>query len=125
MANRSKAKGTAFESDVAGYLRRHTPLDVERRTLGGVNDRGDLSGVFLGGERVVVECKATKRMDLAGHWGETQREAEVDGAAYGFLVVKRPGCGSKNVGRSYVVMDLEQLARILDRFAGGAGNEGA
>ena len=40
---------------------------VERRHLSGSQDRGDITGVMLDGERVCIEVKNTSRSDVSAH----------------------------------------------------------
>ena len=90
---------------------------IERRHLTGSKDRGDVTGVMLDQERVVIECKNTTRMDVSSHIDEAQTEAGNDGAKYWAVVQKRRGIGLKNresVGRQLVYMTLEQYALLLN-----------
>lgn len=107
-------KGTAFTSDVVGYLRDALGDDrIERRALCGANDRGDVAGVWLRGKRVVLECKNRKRMELSEWVDEAEVERRNDGAGYGFVVHKRRGCGKAKMGETYVTCTLETLAAII------------
>ena len=90
---------------------------IERRHLTGSKDRGDVTGVMLDQERVVIECKNTTRMDVSGHLDEAQTEAGNDGAKYWAVVQKRRGIGLKSrdaVGQQLVYMTLEQYALLLN-----------
>jgi hypothetical protein len=114
MANRSKMKGTAFESAVAGYLAEALGDDrIERRTLQGTSDRGDIAGVRFMGRRVVVECKAETRHRVPEWLREAEAERENDGAVFGVVVAKRVGVGDKRTGEQLVLMTLETFAEIL------------
>jgi hypothetical protein len=103
--NRSKVKGTAFESAVVEFLRASFPY-VERRAQRGKRDGGDLSGI----PGVVCELKATREIDLAGAVDECIAERDNVGAQLAFAIIKRR---RKSVGKSYVVCELEQFARLL------------
>lgn len=117
MANKSKRKGSAFEGQVARYLARALDDDgIERRTLGGVNDRGDIAGVKINGKRAVVECKAEKALRVAEYLREAETERENDGAAFGIVVSKRRGIGEARTGEQLVLMTLETFARIVKGF---------
>lgn len=70
---RSKQLGTKFESDVVTYLRSLGGLDVERLTLSGQNDVGDIV-VKESGLITIIEAKATQRLDLAGWWKQATTE---------------------------------------------------
>jgi len=94
--NRKSAKkaGASFETAIANYLA--WALDderVERRHLSGVQDRGDITGVMLDGQRVVIECKNTSRMNVSEHLREAELERGNDDATYGVVVQKRHGIG--------------------------------
>jgi len=67
----ARQTGTAFESVVTAYLAAHGFPHVERRTLHGSADRGDIAGVA----GWAIECKAVRSMDLAGWASEATREA--------------------------------------------------
>ena len=118
--NRRSARkaGADMESATVRYL--SWALDdprIERRHLTGSKDRGDVTGVVLDQERVVIECKNTARMEVSSHIDEAQTEAGNDGALYWAVVQKRRGIGLKNreaVGRQLVYMTLEQYALLLN-----------
>lgn len=54
--SRETAKGTAWESRVAEFLRQWWP-HVERRAKTGAHDKGDIAGIIA----VAIECKAHAR----------------------------------------------------------------
>ena len=116
--SRSSAKqaGSLFEAHVAGYLADALDDDrIERRARNGSKDRGDVGSVrTIDGKRVVVECKDYGGRLLPSEW---VREAEVergnDDAAVGVVVAKRRGKGLAQMGESYVVMTLADLAVLL------------
>ena len=112
--NPSKRKGTQFESDVVTYLR---PLwkGVERRTLSGAQDRGDIAGIT----DIVFECKATKSIDLASAVDEAQVEKENAGADLGIAVIKRR---MKPTAQAYAVLPFEEMVKLL--CLAGYGPEG-
>ena len=117
MANKSKRKGSAFEGQVARYLAQALDDDgIERRTLGGVNDRGDIAGVRINGKRAVIECKAEKALRVAEYLREAEVERKNDGAAFGIVVSKRRGIGEARTGEQLVLMTLETFARIVKGF---------
>ena len=105
--SKSKAKGTAWESAIVDYLRGHGAEQVERRALGGINDRGDIAGI----PGVVIEAKSAARIDLSGWLDEAEKERINDGAAYGVVWFKRRGKTSPGAG--YVLMTGEALTRLL------------
>jgi Holliday junction resolvase len=91
MSTKSKAKGTKAETDCVNYLREHFPM-VERRTLSGSKDKGDIAGI----PNCVGEVKAAAQLRLAAWQQETLTEMVNADAANCFLVVKVP---YKNVSR--------------------------
>ncbi|UOQ60351.1 hypothetical protein MUN76_15175 [Leucobacter rhizosphaerae] len=105
-----------FESHVAGFLADALDDDrIERRAKNGSKDRGDVGSVrTIDGKRVVVECKDYGGRLLPSEW---VREAEIergnDDAAVGVVVAKRRGKGLAQMGESYVVMTLADLAVLL------------
>ena len=112
--SKNKQKGTAFEVQVADYLSHVLGDDrIERRTLGGANDRGDIAGCSIRGGRVVIECKNCKRAELAQWMDEAEVERGNDDAEFAFVVHKRKGCGAANMGRTYATTDLETLAALM------------
>lgn len=115
--NRSSAKnaGRLFESQVAGFLADALDDDrIERRARFGAKDRGDVGGVrTVAGQRVVIECKDVRKMNLAGWVEEAEIERGNDDAAVGIVVHKRLNYGAKNMGGTYVTMTLDSLAILL------------
>lgn len=107
MSNPSKAKGTAWESAIVDYLRIFNP-HVERRTLNGNHDRGDITGI----PGVVIEAKNAKTITLAAWVDEANIEGLNDNAPVAVVWVKRRGRTSPMDG--YVVMDGTQFVRLLE-----------
>lgn len=105
MANPPRQKGTAFETAVVRYLN-SCGFNVERRALSGNQDKGDIRGV----PEFVLECKATKAIDLAGFVDQTTAESINAGEPYGACIIKRR---QKSVDAAYVVMPLWQFAELL------------
>lgn len=102
----SKRKGSAFERDVVAYLVGHGFPWAERRALAGNLDKGDIAGV----PGVVLECKNTKALDLAGAINEAEAEARNAGVSIFAAVIKRR---QRPAGDAYVVMPLHVLCQIL------------
>jgi len=115
--SKQKAKGSKFEQQAVDYMKRRLHDDrIERRLMGGVNDRGDIAGLWIRGDRVVVECKNHARMELAAWVDEAEAERNNDDAGYKCVLHKRKGCGEKNFGGNYVTMELDDFLAII---AGG------
>ena len=93
----ARAKGTAFETAVVRWLRESLGDDrIERRSLNGRNDRGDVAGVRAWGQRVVIECKSQSRHSLAEWLDEAEVERGNDDALVGVVVFKRRGTTDPN-----------------------------
>ena len=86
-----KRKGTAFESLIVAGLQQHLGDGVCRRATSGAKDRGDVHGVYAHGQRLVLECKNHRSMDLAGWVDEAEVERGNDDALAGLVVHKRRG----------------------------------
>ena len=111
-SNRSaRAAGTRFESLVAAYLARVWDDRIERRAKSGAKDRGDLSGVRVMGQRVVVETKDHNRLDLAGWWAEAETERGNDDAGAALIVHKRRGKSS--AADQWVTLTLGELVALI------------
>lgn len=126
MANRSKAKGTAWESAVADYLneqlglyreswkdgdrsvRWKDPMDpdnIRRQVQEGVADIGD-----LGVRPFAGECKAEKSYDLASYVRQAEAEAKNAGMPFGVAYVKRPRARTED---GYAVTSIRTHAAIV------------
>lgn len=101
MTNPPKKKGTAAEVDVVQCLRMVGGYaGVERRTLAGIHDRGDIAGI----PGLVIEVKNQQAMDLAGWVDEAEQEAANAGkGVLGVVWHKRRGKASATDW--YVTMD--------------------
>jgi len=108
MSSRSKQKGTAFETFIVEYFRGRG-FDVERYTLHGKNDVGD---VKIFGVPVTLELKNCVKLEL-GKW---MRELEVEkvngGNSLGAVVFKRKGCGKPE--DQYVLLDVKDFVGMLE-----------
>lgn len=108
----AKQAGTSFETLVANYLAEVIDKRIERRTLTGSQDRGDIAGVYVHDQRVVVECKNYGGRLFAGPWlDETEVERNNDGALVGFVVAKRKG--TTDPQKQIVLMTLEDLTALI------------
>ena len=107
--SKSKAKGTAFETLIVNYLRDFYP-NVERRTLSGVHDKGDIAGT---NKKLIWECKDHKTLNFSGWLKEAEIERGNANAEYGIVVAKRRGYG--DAGSQYAVLTLEALVQLLEK----------
>lgn len=111
MTNQSKAKGTAAETAVVTFLNNEGRPYVERRTLSGQNDRGDIAGI----PGVVIEVKNEKSFKLSEWLKEAHVERDNDNAEVGVVWHKKRG--TTDAGQWYVTMDGETFAALI-RMAG-------
>lgn len=108
----AKRAGAKFEADVAAYLAEHVDDRIERRTMGGTLDRGDIGGVRTRhNERVVIEVKNVAKQALPQWTKEARTEAANDNALVGVVVAKRHGNG--NMGDQWVHLTLRDLVTLL------------
>jgi hypothetical protein len=108
----AKKAGSSFERLIADSLAWNLHDDrIDRRVKTGAADKGDIANLRTrDGQRLVVECKNTVRVDL-GHWvREAATEAENDSALAGIVVHKRMGKGDPL--EQYVTMTLRDLLLI-------------
>ncbi len=109
--NKSKARGTSWESAIVDFLRGRGFPHAERRALQGNLDRGDIAGA----PGVVIEAKSCARLDLAGWLDEAEVERANDRADLGVVWFKRRG--KTSAGKGYVLMDGDTFTWLL-RSAG-------
>ncbi|MET9126944.1 hypothetical protein [Streptomyces sp. NPDC004528] len=109
MPNPSKAKGTAWESLIVGYLREHHNPDARRNVQMGAKDIGDIDGYYLH----ATEAKAEKSITLSDYIAQANREAVHAGQPFGCAVVKRR---MKGVADGYVVRDVATDVRLMNRL---------
>jgi hypothetical protein len=107
----ARKAGSTFETLIADYLAEHVDDRIERRTRNGAKDRGDISGLRHMGERVVIECKDTARLDLAGWLAEAETERGNDDAVAALVVHKRHG--KADPAEQLVTMRLLDLVALL------------
>lgn len=112
--NRQSAKkaGTTFERQVADYLAQHVDDRIDRRAKTGSKDRGDITGLRHLGERIVLECKNTSRLNLADWMKQAEIERGNDDALAGLIVHKRHG--KANPADQWVTTTLRELTALLN-----------
>lgn len=104
---------------VADYLAAHVDDRIDRRPRTGAKDRGDIGGLRHMGGRIVVECKNSTRLDLAGWAAEADVERGNDDAVAGLVVHKRHGRGQP--GEQWVTCTLADLVALLTGERPGVG----
>lgn len=114
--NRASAKkaGTTFERQVADYLAQHADDRIDRRAKTGSKDRGDIAGVRIWGQRLVLECKNTTRLNLAGWMNQAEIERGNDDALAGLIIHKRHG--NNQPGDQWVTTTLRELTALLNGY---------
>ncbi len=108
----AKAAGARFERELADYLAHELGDDrIDRRPKTGARDRGDIGGLRIHGQRLVIEAKNCARTDLADWTAEAHTEAGNDDALTGIVCHKRHGVGDP--GRQWVSMTVDDLLALL------------
>lgn len=106
-------RGPLFEKQVVEYLRETFGDAIERRVMGGKNDRGDVAGLFWHGRPFVIEAKNRAKLELATWMGELADECGNADTDMGAVVFHRKGKGAQSMGDQYVLMDLRTLCKLL------------
>lgn len=112
--NRTSAKkaGSRCERAVADYLAAALDDDrIDKRVKCGAKDRGDIGGLRVHGQRLVIECKDCAKTELPAWVAEAHTEAGHDDALVGVVVAKRRG--TTDPGRWWVHMTLDDLLALL------------
>lgn len=103
----AKAKGTRWESKIVEFLQMCGWPHVERRTLNGAKDKGDIAGI----PGVVIEAKNQSRTTLAEWVDEAVYEGKNARADVSAVWMHRRG--RSDAGDGYVVMTGQQFAKLL------------
>ena len=107
----AKAAGTRTETAVARYLAQHIDDRIERRAKSGSRDRGDISGLRVHGQRVVIEVKSCARISVTPWLNEAEIERGNDDALAGLVVAKRHGKGAP--ADLLVMMSLRDFVALI------------
>lgn len=107
----AKKAGSQFERDVADYLAEHVDDHIDRRVKTGANDKGDIAGVRVHGQRMVLECKNTARINLGVWASEAEVERVNDSALTTAIVHKRHGKGQP--ADQWVTLTLRDLVALI------------
>lgn len=108
--NAAKKKGSGFERLVADGFAEHLDDRIDRAPLRGTHDRGDIANVRSPFGKVAVECKAVKRLDLAGWIVEAETERGNLDAIAGVVIHKRVGKG--NFLDQYATLTVRDLLAL-------------
>lgn len=108
----ARSAGSTFERQIADALATHLADDrIDRRPKMGAKDRGDIGGLRAHGQRVVVECKNTSRINLAGWMTEADIARGNDDALAGLIIHKRHGVGDPL--DQWATMTVRELVALL------------
>lgn len=108
----AKSAGARFERSIADALAAALDDDrIDRRARNGAKDRGDIAGIRLHGQRVVIECKDAATLRLPEWTSEARVEAGNDDALVGLVVHKRRGVSDPMA--QWVTCTLADLVAIL------------
>ena len=108
----AKAAGAKFERQIADALAAALDDDrIDRRVKRGIDDRGDIGGVRIHGQRLVLELKNTSRLDLPAAKREADIEAGNDDALCGLVVHKRHGVGDPM--QQWVTCTVRDLVALI------------
>ena len=106
-------KGPLFEKQLVEYLRAAFGDGIERRVMGGANDRGDVAGLYWHGQPFVIEAKNVTKLQPSKWFGELEAECGNADTDMGAIVYHRAGVGEAHMGEQGVLMTLSTLVRLL------------
>jgi len=87
--------------------------EIVPRSKNGAKDRGDIHGVYLGDDRVVIEAKNTTALNLPQWVREAETERVNDHALVGVVLHKRKGVADP--AQQWVSMTLGEFVSLLTR----------
>lgn len=107
----ARQAGSRFEREIADYLAEHVDDRIDRRVKTGAKDKGDIGGLRHLGQRIVVECKNTSRINLGTWANETEIQRGNDDAGVGIIAHKRHGKGQP--GDQWVTLTLADFVALI------------
>lgn len=108
----ARAAGSRFERQISDYLAEALDDDrIDRRAKTGAKDKGDIAGLRIHGQRIVIEAKDCARVALSAWIAEAHTEAANDDALLGIVVSKRHGVAE--AGKQWVHMELADLVKLI------------
>ena len=110
--SRAKAKGTAFETAAAKDYQAIFP-NARRRALEGANDKGDIEGVHVRGQEIVLECKDYKTYSIAQWIDELEREMANAHTPFGFVLFHRARVGTQDMDSQLVLTTNKAMKWLL------------
>lgn len=108
----AKKAGSTFERATADYLAYHVDDRIDRRVKTGSADKGDIAGLRVHDQRVVLECKDTAKISLGAWANEAEAERINDNALATAIVHKRHGKGQP--GDQWVTLTLRDLVALIN-----------
>lgn len=108
MANKSKSKGTSWETLITNVLNSRD-IRARRRALSGAMDKGDIELLDL---PLILEAKNCKTMKLSEWVDEVEIEAQNAEAMWGIVWHHRPRKSAPEDG--YVTMRGETFLKFLE-----------
>lgn len=107
-------KGPWMEARTVEFFNKAFNTDtIERRVMGGANDRGDVAGLYWQGRPFVVEVKNRTAVTPAQWFRELRDECGNADTDLGAVVFHRPKVGEAHMGDQGVFMTLRTLAILL------------
>ena len=108
----AKKAGSEFERLIADHLAAVVDDRIDRRVKTGAADKGDIGGVRVHGQRVVIEAKDYGGVLHVGTWlGEAETERVNDQALAGVVVAKRRG--TRDPASQIVLMTVSDLTALI------------
>jgi hypothetical protein len=118
----AKAAGTRFERAIADHLAARLDDDrIDRRPRNGAHDRGDIAGLRIHGQRLVVECKDVTTWRVPEWLREAEVERGNDDALAGLVVAKRRNI--RDPGQALVMCTVDTLVALLTGTRPDTGEE--
>ena len=107
----ARQAGSRFEREIADYLAEHVDDRIDRRVKTGAKDKGDIGGLRHMGQRVVIECKNTSRINLGTWMTEAHTAMGNDDAGVALVFHKRHGKGQP--GDQWVTTTVDDLIALI------------
>ena len=109
----AKAGGAWMERQVANVLATWVDDRIDRRVKTGAKDKGDIAGLRVHAQKVVVEVKDYGGQIKAAEWtAEAAVERENDEALAGIVVAKRRG--TTDPMKQWVLMEMGELIALIN-----------
>lgn len=114
MGNPAKRKGSAWETAIVTFLRKHGKR-AQRIPAGSTDDQGD---IFVADPVwPAIQAKNCQRFELASWVRDANTQAVNASRTTGVVWVKKRG--STDPGEGYVIMDGHTFVRLMEGTTGG------